>query len=246
VEIEPLVPQAASKYFNEPNLNVLRNPKVQVRIDDGRHYLMTTKERFDGITVDPLDPWVKGAANLYTLEFLEVLKQHLNPGGVVTMYIQLFETDLEAVKTAVATFFEVFPNGTIWGNPYQGQGHDVVLLGQIEPLRIDLDEMEQRAGYRGGASRIAESLAEIGMNSPVDLFATYAGRRSDLTEWLRDAPINRDRNLRMQYLAGLGLNLDDAAAIYAGMLAYRRFPEDLFISTEGRVDSLRRAIRPER
>jgi hypothetical protein len=50
----------------------------------------------------------------------------------------------------------------------------------------------------------------------------------------------------MQYLAGLGLNLDDAAAIYAGMLAYRRFPEDLFISTEGRVDSLRRAIRPER
>jgi spermidine synthase len=245
VEIEPLVPQAASQYFNEPNLNVLRNPKVQVHIDDGRHYLMTTKERFDGITVDPLDPWVKGAANLYTKEFLEVLKQHLNQGGVVTMYIQLFETDVEAVKSAVATFFEAFPNGTIWGNPYQGRGHDVVLLGQIEPLRIDLDQMEQRVGYRSGVSTIAQSLAEIGMNSPVDLFATYAGRRSDLREWLRDVPINRDRNLRMQYLAGLGLNLDAAAAIYAGMLAYRRFPEDFFISTEGRVDSLRRAIRPE-
>ncbi len=148
VEIEPLVPQAASAYFSEPNFNVLRNPKVQVRIDDGRHYLMTTKERFDGITVDPLDPWVKGAANLYTKEFLEVMKQHLNRGGVVTMYIQLFETDLEAVKSSVATFFEVFPNGTIWGNPYQGQGHDMVLLGQVEPLRIDLDEMEQRIGYR--------------------------------------------------------------------------------------------------
>ncbi len=47
----------------------------------------------------------------------------------------------------------------------------------------------------------------------------------------------------MQYLAGLGLNLDDAAAIYAGLLAYRRFPEDLFVSAEGRVDSLREAIR---
>ncbi len=134
VEIEPLVPQAASAYFSEPNFDVLRNPKVQVRIDDGRHYLLTTKERFDGITVDPLDPWVKGAANLYTKEFLEAMKQHLNPGGVVTMYIQLFETDLEAVKSSVATFFEVFPNGTIWGNPYQGQGHDMVLLGQVEPL----------------------------------------------------------------------------------------------------------------
>jgi spermidine synthase len=242
VEIEPLVPQAASAYFSEPNFGVLRNPKVQVRIDDGRHYLMTTKERFDGITVDPLDPWVKGAANLYTKEFLEVMKQHLNRGGVVTMYIQLFETDLEAVKSSVATFFEVFPNGTIWGNPYQGQGHDMVLLGQVEPLRIDLDEMEQRIGYRGG-SRMAQSLAEIDMNSPVDLFARYAGRRSDLREWLRNVPLNRDRNLRMQYLAGLGLNLDDAAAIYAGLLAYRRFPEDLFVSAEGRVDSLREAIR---
>jgi spermidine synthase len=246
VEIEPLVPQAASRYFGEPNFDVLRNPKVQLRIDDGRRYVITTKERFDGITIDPLDPWVKGAANLYTKEFLEVLKRHLNPGGVVTMYIQLFETDLEAVKSSVATFFEVFPNGTIWGNTYEGKGHDMVLLGQVEPPRIDLDQMEQRVGYRGGAGKMAESLAEIGMNSPVDLFATYAGRRSDLTEWLRGVPMNRDRNLRMQYLAGLGLDRDDAAAIYAGMLAYRRFPEDLFLSAEGRVDSLRRAIRPAR
>jgi spermidine synthase len=242
VEIEPLVPRVASAYFSEPNFGVVDNPKVQVRIDDGRHYLMTTQERFDGITVDPLDPWVKGAANFYTKEFLEVMKQHLNRGAVVTLYIQLFETDLEAVKSSVATFFEVFPNGTIWGNPYQGQGHDMVLLGQVEPLRIDLDEIEQRIDYRGG-SKMAQSLAEIGMNSPVDLFARYAGRRSDLTEWLRNVPLNRDRNLRMQYLAGLGLNLDDAAAIYAGLLVYRRFPEDLFVSTEGRVDSLRDAIR---
>lgn len=243
VEIEPLVLQAASKYFSEPNFGVLSNPKVQVRIDDGRHYLMTTKERFDGITIDPLDPWVKGAAAFYTQEFLETLKRHLNPGATVTLYVQLFETDLEAVKSTVATFFQVFPNGTIWGNPYRGEGHDMILLAKVEPLRIDLDQMEQRIGYRGGNSPVATSLAEIGMDSPVDLFATYAGRASDLRQWLRGAAINHDWNLRMEYLAGLGLDRDDAASIYAGMLAYRRFPEDLFFSTEGRVDSLRYAIR---
>lgn len=243
VEIEPLVLQAASKYFSESNFNVLHNPKVQVRIDDGRHYLMTTKERFDGVTIDPLDPWVRGAAGFYTQEFLETLKRHLNPGATVTLYVQLFETDLEAVKSTVATFFEVFPNGTIWGNPYRGQGHDMILLAKVEPLRIDLDEMEQRIGYRGGDSPVAMSLAEIGMNSPVDLFATYAGRGSELKAWLRGAAINHDSNLRMQYLAGLGLDRDDAAAIYAGMLAYRRFPDDIFFSAEGRVESLREAIR---
>ena len=244
-EIEALVPQAASAYFGAPNFGVLHDHKVQVRIDDGRHYLLTTRERFDGITIDPLDPWVKGAANLYTKEFLEMMRGRLKPGGVVTMYIQLFETNLDAVKSALATFFEVFPNGTVWGNPYQGQGHDMVLLGQVEPLRIDLDEMEHRFGYRDVESRIPQSLAEVGMNSPVDLFATYAGRKADLAEWLKDAVINRDRNLRMQYLAAMGLNRDDSATIYASMLAYRRFPEDLFVSAEGRVDSLRRAIQRE-
>jgi spermidine synthase len=246
VEIEKLVPQAAAAYFSEQNFDVLRNPKAKVRIDDGRHYLLTAKERFDAITIDPLDPWAKGAANVYTEEFFAAMKHHLNPGGVVTMYIQLFETTPEAVKSAVATFFEVFPNGTVWGNTYQGQGHDMVLLGQLDEPSIDLDEMEQRVGYRDPSSQIPQSLAEVGMNSPIDLFATYAGRKSDLAAWLKGAAINRDRNLRMQYLAGLGLNLDDAAAIYASMLAYRRFPEDLFTSAEGRVDSLREAIRRQR
>ncbi len=240
-EIEPLVPQAAAAYFGEPNFDVLRNPKVRLQIEDGRHYLLNSREKFDGITVDPLDPWVKGAANLYTKEFYEAAKQHLKPGGTITMYVQLFETDEAAVKSTLATFFEVFPNGTIWGNPYQGLGHDMVLLGQAEPLRIDLDEMEQRFGY-GDDRLVPDSLAEAGFQSPVDLFATYAGRGSDLRAWLEGAEINRDTNLRMQYLAGFGLNLDDSAAIYAALLAHRKFPEDAFTSREGRVDSLRRAL----
>jgi len=165
----------------------------------------------------------------------------LNPGGVVTVYIQLFETNLDAVKSAVATFLEVFPNGTVWGNTYEGRGHDMLLLGQVEPLRIDLDEMDERLS-RPEYAHVAQSLSDIGMNSALDLFATYAGRGSDLKEWLKDAAINRDRNLRMQYLAGTALNLDDSAAIYEDMLAYRTFPADLFVSKNGRVDSLREAV----
>ena len=243
VEIEQLVPEAASTYFSHQNFDVLHNSKVALRLDDGRHYLQTTDQRFDAITADPLDPWVKGAANLYTKEFFEEAKRHLNPGGVITMYMQLFENTPEAVKSAVATFFEVFPNGTLWGNTFEGKGHDMVMLGQVEPLRIDLDAMDGRLSEEGFAA-VKQSLRDVGMSSAVDLFATYAGRGSELTEWLRGAPINRDRNLRMQYLAGMGLNLDDAAMIYAEMLVYRRFPEDLFSSARG-LDALKRAIEDE-
>ena len=66
VEIEPLVPRVVSTYFSEHNFDVVRNPKVHVQIDDARHYLQTTREKFDTVTSDPLDPWVKGAAMLYT------------------------------------------------------------------------------------------------------------------------------------------------------------------------------------
>jgi spermidine synthase len=237
VEIEPLVPRAAAEYFGDVNFNVIRDPKVRVRVDDGRHYLMTSKERFDAITADPLDPWVKGAANLYTREFFESARQHLNPGGTITVYVQLFETNLEAVKSLVATFFEVFPNGTAWGNTYEGRGYDMVLLSQAEPRSIELDELQARL-ERPEYKRVADSLSEVGMASVVDLFATYAGRPQDLMEWLKDAAINTDRNLRMQYLAGLGLNLDESPAIYADMLRHRRFPEGLFAGGES-VEQLR-------
>ena len=162
------------------------NAKVQVRIDDGRHYLQTTKERFDAITADPLDPWVKGAANLYTKEFFEEVKRHLNPGGVVTMYMQLFENNAEAVKSSVATFLEVFPNGNTLGQHVRGQRsrHGAAGAGRTASDR------SRRNGATPGPSgvRYGGTVArEVGMNSPVDLFATYAGRRSDLTEWLRGA-----------------------------------------------------------
>ena len=54
---------------------------------------MTTDEKFDAITSDPLDPWVKGAAALYTREFFEEVKEHLNPGGVMTLFVQLYESN---------------------------------------------------------------------------------------------------------------------------------------------------------
>jgi spermidine synthase len=60
-EIEPLVPRVVSEHFGEHNFHVVRNPKTHVVIDDARHFLLTTDEKFDAITSDPLDPWVRRA-----------------------------------------------------------------------------------------------------------------------------------------------------------------------------------------
>jgi len=241
-EIEPLVPEVVSTYFSQHNFDVVKNPKVHVIIDDARHFVEATDEKFDAVTSDPLDPWVKGAAMLYTTEFFEMVKKHLNPGGVVTLFVQLYESNTDAVKSEIGTFLEVFPNGVVWGNTNEGKGYDLVLLGQVEPTKIDVDAIEAKL-QRPEYAPVKQSLREIGMHSAVDLFSTYAGRKPDLDPWLRTAQINHDRNLRLQYLAGLGLNLYQADVIYSEMLRYvSRTPDDLFIASDATKQSLFSAI----
>ena len=142
-EIEPLVPRVVSHYFAQHNFDVVANPKTHVELDDARHFLLTTRQKFDAITSDPLDPWVKGAAMLYTKEFFETVKAHLNPGGAVTLFVQLYESNTAAVKSEIATFLEVFPGGVVWGNTNNGAGYDLVLLGQAEPTRIDVEAVQR-------------------------------------------------------------------------------------------------------
>ena len=243
-EIEPLVPSVVSKYFSEHNFSVVTNPKTRIHIDDARHFLQTTDEKFDAITSDPLDPWVKGAAMLYSREFFETVKSRLNPGGVVTLFVQLYESNSEAVKSEVATFLEAFPNGMIFGNTNNGAGYDMVLLGQVEPTVINLDEIQAKLA-RPEYAPIAQSFAEIGMFNVVDLFATFAGNKQQLQPWLADATINRDRNLKLQYLAGLGVHLYQSDVIYAEMLRYADYPEGTFTGSPELVGRLREAMRQQ-
>jgi spermidine synthase len=245
-EIEPLVADVASAYFREQNFDVMSNRKVEIHFDDGRHYLATTEETFDGITTDPLDPWVKGAAALYTREFWELVDAHLNPGGVVTAYVQFFETTEEAVKSEVATFFDVFPDGAVFANTVQGMGYDAVLLARAGALPIDVDRIEERM-RSPEYQPVLESLRQVGFRSAIDLLGTYAGHASDLSPWLEGAPINRDRNLRLQYLAGRGLNVYEADGIFDDMMSGAREPhEELFIGRPERLEQLRQAVRVQR
>lgn len=240
-EIEPLVPASVAEYFGDHNYNVVTNPKVTIHIDDARHFLLTTDQKFDAITSDPLDPWVKGAATLYTAEFFELVKSRLNPGGVVTLFVQLYESNEAAVKSEIGTFMQAFPNSVVWGNTNNGVGYDLVLMGQVDPIRIDVDALQAKLDDPRYA-QVAQSLREIGIYSAIDLLSNYAGTPTDLAPWLADAMINRDRNLRLQYLAGLGLNLYESGPIYANMLRHARYPDGMFTGSPETLDALRQAV----
>ena len=57
-----------------------------------------------------------------------------------------------------------------------------------------------------------------------------------------DAQINTDRNLKLQFLAGLGLNLYQSDAIYQAMKRDAKYPEGLFEGSPETLQLLRARI----
>jgi spermidine synthase len=240
-EIERRIPEVVARYFSQENYGVLDDPRVEVIFDDARHYILTSREKFDIITTDPIHPWIKGSAALYTVEYLNLAKKHLNPGGIIVQWVPLYESTLETVKSELATFFEVFPTGTIWSNEVMALGYDVILLGKPDGLQIDLNKLQKRLD-KPDYAEIARSLTEIGYKSAVASTATFAGRAENLVGWLKGAEINRDRNLRLQYLAGLGLNFQQNWLIYDELLERFRYPDDLFFGSEKDIRALKKSL----
>jgi spermidine synthase len=235
-EIEPLIPQRVAPYFTKENYDIVHNPKVQIVYDDARHFILTTHEKFDVITSDPIHPWVKGAASLYTKDYFELVKQHLNPGGVVTQWVPLYQSSEDVIKSEMATFFDVFPWGTIWSNQFaNGGGYDVIVLAKPEPLQIDPSALDARLKSHPD---VAAALDQVDLGGVDGLMATYAGNARDLKPWLADAQINDDENLRLEYLAGMANNVYDAQ-IYQDILAYRKFPEDMLTGSPEVKERLR-------
>jgi spermidine synthase len=230
-EIEPLVPKAAGEHFASANYDVLNDPRVEVVYDDARHFIATTEEQFDIVTSDPIDPWMDGAAVLYSVEYYELAKKRLRAGGIVSQWLPLYETDEPSAKSELASFLQVFPEGTVWSShiPRNG-GTDLVMVGQVGAMKIDVDRVASRIAQN---PRLAQSLADVDLGYMVTLLAAYFGRESDLAKWLEGAQINHERSLRLQYLAGFSVERYEELEIYRSMAAYRRYPADLFVAPPG-------------
>ncbi len=104
-EIEPVIPPNSTYYFGDQNYHVMNDPRTHIVYDDARHFLLTTTQKYDIIASDPLDVFVKGTAALYSEEYFNVVKQHLNPGGYFTLYVPLYETSEDTIKSELLTFF---------------------------------------------------------------------------------------------------------------------------------------------
>jgi spermidine synthase len=140
------------------------------------------------------------------------------------------------VKSEIGTFARVFPDTTLWNPDLLEEGYDLVALGRAEQTPISEAAIQERID---AAPRVKESLGAVMLRSADAILGTYAGRAADMGPWLADAEINRERNLRLQYFAGLAANQDQRYLIFQSILKHRRYPADLFVASAGTESQLR-------
>jgi spermidine synthase len=64
--------------------SLLNNQKVQIEVDDGRRWLLAhPASRFDFVLMNTTYNWRANTTNLLSVEFLQLMRKHLNPGGIL-------------------------------------------------------------------------------------------------------------------------------------------------------------------
>jgi spermidine synthase len=164
VELSPHVRDAS--HFFWTNEGVIDDPRVNLMIEDGRNYLMATDRSYDVISLEPPSIYTAGVVNLYTQEFYELALRHLNPGGIFVQWLPTGQLGVSDRGSLIRSITEAFPNVYTF---QQLAGPTLLVMGTLEPLRVDLDELQRRLV----ADAMSGDAARMGTTSAVDFLSWF-------------------------------------------------------------------------
>jgi spermidine synthase len=192
IELSPDI-LAAQAHLADLNGNVVANPLVHVRIDDGRLFMKMSRARFDMITADPIHPKISRVGYLYTREYYESIRARLADGGVVCQWMPIYQIAPLRLRSAIRTFLDVFPNATLW----YVEGH-ALLVARQGASAIDYGLLAQKFED----PRIREDLASIDIRSPEELLSHLLMGPAEIRAYVEDAanvPLNTDDYPYLEY-----------------------------------------------
>ncbi|WP_427309474.1 fused MFS/spermidine synthase [Cupriavidus sp. H39] len=188
-ELLPPVARAVPRF--EGNFGVASDPRVEIRLRDGRRELLQSPQQYDLVTLEPPPPSAAGVANLYSTDFYRLAAARLQPGGLVAQWLPLPTQNDEDTRMLVRSFLDVFPHATLWTTEL----HEMMLVGSMAPLALDAAQIRARFAQPG----VAAALQAVGVRSAAALMATWVTDRAGLDWYAADAPPVTDDRPRIEY-----------------------------------------------
>jgi spermidine synthase len=133
IELEPQVIAANQATKHLRKRNPLDDPRVDLIVNDARGALRLTRKNYDAIVSQPSHPWTAGASHLYTREFMQLARDHLNPGGVFVQWMNVIFMDEDLMRSLTATLLSVYPQVRV----YRPDPNTVVFLASDQPLDLE-------------------------------------------------------------------------------------------------------------
>jgi spermidine synthase len=201
IEISPEVVEA-SRFFAAENHDALADPRTHLIVGDGRSHLLLSTEQYDAIISEPSNPWIAGVAALFTREFFEGARARLAPGGIICQWAHTYTISERDLRSIVATFTSVFPNGTAW----MVNDNDVLMVASTDPVVPLLGNIE--AHWKRGDA--AKNLAEVGAMEPFSVLSLFAAGPADLARYGAGADLLDDDRMRLEFSAPRELHNESA------------------------------------
>ena len=243
-ELSPEVLAVSDRVFGDVNHGVLHDPRVRVLLNDGRNVLLATRERFDVILSDSIHPVYAGNSTLYTREYFELCRDHLRPGGVVSMWLPLYSLTEESYLAIVRAFWEVFPSTCIWYDPMVLNEFTVV-TGSLQPGPVRLRWQAL------GNPALQATLAEAGVHGAGTLAQMLLLGPREVAGLVGEVPAHVDDFPEVEYRSGRLLDRDGSWLANFRMLwtfrartdPFAAFPGDYRVAAAARDGTLKAQLR---
>jgi spermidine synthase len=231
IELEPKVIAANLATQHLRKRNPLNDPRVNLVLNDARGALRLTRKRYDAIVSQPSHPWTAGASHLYTREFMQLARDHLNNGGVFVQWMNVTFMDEDLMRSLTATLLSVFPEVRV----YRPDPNTVIFLASDLPL-----DVEQPLAQTGLPLRNAPlHYARFGINCVEDLVSALVLESDGARQLASGARLITDDDNRIAtsnvFERTRGMTGDTSGRLVAAMdpmqrpdsLVYRRLGEAL-------------------
>ena len=169
IEIESAMAEA-SRRFAPRNGAAFADPRGTIHIDDAKTFFSTHGRRYDLIISEPSNPWVSGVSSLFTREFYRRIGGHLNAGGILVQWFQLYEIDPSLVASVMRALGEEFSHYAV----FAASDHDLLIVAGDAPVPLPARaEVFEHPG-------LAKELWTVHMLTVGDFDVRYLGSRATL------------------------------------------------------------------